>query len=66
MGLDYQILTIKRRMLEMTLKIVIHFHKILHISALDNDIKICIEKSYNVRDKKQMVLKRSHPNLNEI
>ena len=42
------------------------YYKILHISALDNDIKICIEKSYNVRDKKQMVLKRSHPNLNEI
>ena len=42
------------------------YYTIINISSLDEDIKSCIKTSYDVRDKKQTLLKRNHPNVNEI
>ena len=42
------------------------YYTILHIKDLDEGIKSSIRKSYDVRDKKQKILKRNHPNVKEI
>lgn len=42
------------------------YYTILDIKELDEGVKSCVKKSYDVRDKKQKVLKRSHQNIKEI
>ena len=42
------------------------YYTILDIKELDEGVKSCLKKSYDVRDKKQKVLKRSHQNIKEI
>tara|TARA_B100000683_G_scaffold267291_1_gene300715 strand:- start:620 stop:2473 length:1854 start_codon:yes stop_codon:yes gene_type:complete len=42
------------------------YYTIINIKSLDEDIKSCIKKSYDVRDKKLNLLKRNHPNVKEI
>ena len=42
------------------------YYTIININSLDEEIKSCFKMSYEVRDKKLNLLKRSHPNVNEI
>jgi len=42
------------------------YYTIYNISALDNDIKDLIRKSYEVRDKKLQILKRDNPIVKQI
>ena len=42
------------------------YYTIYNISSLDEDIKSCFKKSYEVRDQKLNLLKKDHPNVKEI